>query len=74
MRSVRTLTSPRLLFPSSVDLPPVEFCLGTSPSQAASSRPFFKAWMSPIAASRTVAVIGPMPNRSVKEPSRFFIR
>ncbi len=37
---VRREVSPRLLMPSSVCLPPLEFCRGTNPSQAASGRPF----------------------------------
>jgi hypothetical protein len=33
---------PRLLMPNNFDLPPVEYCLGTSPSHAAISRPPLK--------------------------------
>ncbi len=39
---------PRLLMPIKRALPPVEYCLGTSPSQAANSRPFRKAAPLPI--------------------------
>ncbi len=42
-------------------LPPVEFCLGTRPIQAASSRPFLKTSGSVMEAARALAVIGPMP-------------
>src|SRR5215213_1966598 len=43
-------------------LPPVECCLGTSPSQAAKCRALLKATMpSPTVAATGDAVIGPMP-------------
>ena len=38
--NVRRYASPRLLMPNSTVLPPVDSCLGTKPSQAASCRPF----------------------------------
>jgi hypothetical protein len=50
-----------LLMPIKRALPPVEYCLGTSPSQAANSRPFRKAAPLPIAATMAVATIGPIP-------------
>lgn len=48
--------------PKSRALPPLDLCLGTSPSQAANSRPFRKQLWSPAAATRAVAVIGPTPS------------
>ncbi len=42
------VASPRLLMPSSVGLPPLECCRGTSPSQAATCRPLSKLFASPI--------------------------
>ena len=47
--------------PSKVVLPPVEFCRGTRPSQAARSRAFRNWRASPTAAINAVAPIGPMP-------------
>src|SRR5579862_1614725 len=52
---------PRLLMPSSLALPPVEYCRGTRPSQAAKSRPLRKAAPLPMAATMAVATIGPIP-------------
>ena len=52
---------PRLLMPSSLALPPVEYCRGTKPSHAAKSRPLRKAAPLPMAATIAVATIGPMP-------------
>ena len=51
----------RLLMPNSFALPPVEYCRGTMPSQAANSRPLRNAAPLPIAATMAVAVTGPMP-------------
>src|SRR6202789_1263256 len=55
---VRRYTSPRLLIPSKVDLPPLEHCRGTNPSQAESCRPFLKFLASPMLATRALAVRG----------------
>jgi hypothetical protein len=41
--------------------PPVEFCRGTSPIQAAISRPDLNAEGSVVEAANALAVIGPMP-------------
>src|SRR5260221_59700 len=40
---------------------PVEICLGTSPSQAAKSRPLVNTSPAPIAATIALEIIGPMP-------------
>src|SRR5258708_1295546 len=40
---------------------PVEICLGTSPSQAAKSRPLVNTSPAPIAATIALEMIGPMP-------------
>jgi hypothetical protein len=53
--------SPRLLIPSNVVLPPVEFWRGTSPSHAASCRPLWNVFASPMLATNAVAVSGPIP-------------
>ena len=55
--------SPRLVICPSRVLPPVEYCRGTSPSQAANCRPFLKSRPLPTVATRAEAVIGPMPLR-----------
>src|ERR1700756_3133010 len=47
--------------PPSRGFPPVEFCRGTSPSQAANSRPLRKPLGSTTVAAMAVAMIGPMP-------------
>src|SRR2546425_9630645 len=60
-KSLRKSEFPRLLIPSSFCLPPVVCSPGTTPSQAANSRPLRKAAPLPIAAMTAVAVIGPMP-------------
>ena len=52
---------PRLLIPNSNVLPPLEFCFGTSPSQAITCRPFLKFLASPRVVTIALAVIGPMP-------------
>jgi hypothetical protein len=46
-------------------LPPLEFCLGTSPKKAANSRGPEKLAGSPNVATRADAVIGPMPEVTV---------
>jgi hypothetical protein len=45
---------------------PVEICLGTSPSQAAKSRPFVNASPPPIAATITLEMMGPIPGTLIK--------
>src|SRR6516162_7880306 len=45
---------------------PVEICLGTSPSQAAKSRPFVNASPVPIAATIALEMIGPIPGPLIK--------
>ncbi len=52
---------PRLLILSSLGLPPVEYCRGTTPSHAANSRPLPKAAPLPMAATMAVATTGPIP-------------
>src|SRR6185369_11400228 len=52
---------PRLDMPPRRCLPPVEFCRGTRPSQAANSRPLRKPPGSATLAAIALAMIGPMP-------------
>jgi hypothetical protein len=52
---------PRLVIPSSLGVPPVVAWRGTSPSQAARSRPRPKVRPSPIAATSAVAFSTPTP-------------
>src|SRR5438045_2258065 len=52
---------PRLDMPPRRCLPPVEFCRGTRPSQAANSRPLRNPLGSATLAAIAVAMIGPMP-------------
>jgi hypothetical protein len=59
--SVLRYASPRLLMPSNNGFPPLECCLGTSPNQAASYRPFLKHRASPIDAACALAVNTPTP-------------
>src|SRR5215510_4449349 len=59
--SLRRELSPRLLIPNKRGCPPVAYCLGTHPHHAAHGRPVVKTPTSPTAASRAVAVTGPMP-------------
>src|SRR5262249_38116957 len=61
IRSRRKYWLPRLDIPPRGCLPPVEFCRGTRPSQAANSRPLRKPLGSTTVAARAVAMIGPMP-------------
>src|SRR5688572_36615 len=62
----RMYASPcRLVLPSRV-LPPVEFCRGTRPSQAANSRPLRKAEGSGTVAAMAVATSGPMPGMAAR--------
>src|SRR6266545_3908698 len=65
MSRVRRYTSPCLLMPSSLVLPPEKSWAGTRPSQAASCRPFLKLWALPMLATRALAVIGPMPSHDL---------
>lgn len=55
---------PRLVIPSSFGLPPVVAWRGTSPSQAEKSRPPRKPSAVLTAATRAVAVSGPIPGTS----------
>ena len=55
IKSVRKYRSPRLLIPNNRDLPPLDLCLGTSPSHAANWRPFLKQDWSPTAATRVLS-------------------
>ena len=52
---------PALLMLPSFSLPPVEFCLGTSPIQALRSRPERKTFGSGMLATRAVEMSGPTP-------------
>src|SRR6516165_3252863 len=61
IRSRRKYGLPRLDIPPRRCLPPVEFCRGTRPSQAANSRPLRKPLGSTTVAAMAVAMIGPMP-------------
>ena len=65
---LRRYPLPRLLIPSSFGLPPVVICLGTSPSQAARSRPRPKVSALPIAATSAVAFSGPIPRNRQQQP------
>jgi len=64
--SLRTELSPRLLIPNKRVCPPVECCVGTKPHQAANWRPFLHTPPLPTAATRAVAVIGPIPGMVIK--------
>src|SRR5262244_2906376 len=66
IRSRRKYGLPRLDIPPRRCLPPVEFCRGTKPSQAANSRPLRKPLGSTTVAARAVAMIGPMPGTLAK--------
>src|ERR1700758_2264036 len=61
MNILRRYGFPRLLMPRSLALPPVDHCRGTSPSQAANSRPFLNAAPFPIADMTAVDTNGPTP-------------
>src|SRR5262249_49128340 len=61
IRSRRKYWLPRLDIPPRRCLPPVEFCRGTRPSQAANSRPLRKPLGSTTVAARSVPMLGPMP-------------
>ncbi len=45
--------------------PPLLYCDGVSPNQAASWRPFLKSWALPILATSALAVVGPIPFSSI---------
>ena len=61
-------------YPAQIVRSPVDICFGTSPSQAAKSRPLENASPAPIAATIALEIIGPMPgtriNRSQPESWR----
>lgn len=59
--SLRRFLSPRLLIPSRFDRPPVLYCRGTSPIDAAKLRLRAYCLPSPIPAVSTLVVIGPRP-------------
>jgi hypothetical protein len=61
MSKVRRYRLPRRLMPPRTVRLPVEICLGTSPSQAAKSRPLRNAEPWPIAATIALAITGPTP-------------
>lgn len=63
-KSVLRYLSPRLLIRPNRGFPPVEYCLGTNPSQAAKSLPESNCSPFPIVAIIAVAVCGPMPRTS----------
>ena len=70
--NVLRYASPRLLIPCNKTLPPLERCRGTSPNQAANSRPLLKHLASPIDATNAVAVSGPIPG-DLSEFLAFFV-
>ena len=53
-------------------LPPVEYSRGTIPTHAAKSRPLRNALPLPIAATRAVAVTGPIPGMAVSRQQASF--
>jgi hypothetical protein len=55
----------------SLSRPPLEFCLGTSPIQAAKSRPERKAFGSATLATSAVANAGPSPDKGVEPFAEF---
>ena len=59
--SRRKYSLPRLDTPPNGFLPPVEFCGGTRPSQAANSQPLRKPLGSATMAAMAVPMMGPMP-------------
>lgn len=62
----RRYALPRLLIPSSVAFPPVEYCRGISPIHAARSRPFLNCLPSQMAAHSALAPRGPIPGMLIK--------
>ncbi len=73
MSSRRMVRSPILEIAPSFCLPPVDFCRGVSPTQAAKSRPLLKAEAGGARAAIAVAVIGPTSWNGHEAP-RDFIR
>ena len=65
MSIFRKYLLPRLVIPSKRGLPPVVACRGTSPSQAARSRPRANVFAPPTAATSAVALSAPMPGMVV---------
>jgi hypothetical protein len=59
INNVRRYLSPRLVILPSWTLPPVEYCRGTRPSQAAKCRPLLNCLGAGALASMAVAVWGP---------------
>lgn len=66
--------SPRFDMRPSRFLPPLEFCLGTRPSQAASCRPDWNCDATPIVATSAVAVINPIPGIVSSRQLASFVR
>lgn len=66
IKSVRRYLLPRLEMPSSLGLPPVEYCRGTIPSHAPRSRALPNAEPSPTAATSAVALRAPIPGIDAK--------
>lgn len=60
-KSIRKYRLPRLDIRPRTARPPVLYCLGTKPTQAAKSRPRSNASPCPIAATIAVDIIGPIP-------------
>jgi len=74
---LRKYSLPHLLMPSSLVFPPVECCLGTSPSHAERSPPLRKVMPLPMAATSAVETSGPKPGISMSRrhaSSSFAIR
>src|SRR6516165_3288809 len=67
--SVRRYLLPRLEMRPRIDRPPVLYCRGTSPSQAAKSRPRSNASPLPIAATMAVEISGPDPGNTHQLPA-----
>ena len=73
INSVRKYESPRFEIDPNRILPPVPLCRGTSPRNAASSRPDLNALASPIVATSAVAVSLPMPGTCGDRAARRFL-
>src|SRR5438874_9570919 len=67
--SVRRYLLPRLEMRPRIERPPVLYCRGTRPSQAAKSRPRSKASPVPIAATMAVEISGPTPGTLINRPA-----
>ena len=61
----RRYRSPCLVMPPNFSLPPLEFCRGTSPIQAARALPDLKAVGSGTVATMALASTGPTPGTSI---------